>query len=317
MVAETPIICTLTLNPALDIATSTDRVTATHKLRCSQARYDPGGGGVNVARVICTLGGQATAIYTAGGPVGDSLRKLLDAAGIPQRVIPIAGHTRVSFTVDERVSNDQFRFVFPGPNLTFEEQEKCLEAIKTLEPAPDFLIASGSLPPGVPTDFYARVADLAMELGAKLFLDTSGDALRNAGRKGIYLIKPNLRELSEFVGRELATEEDRIAAGRQMISEGRAEVVVLSLGAEGALLITADVAEYFPALEVPIRSAVGAGDSMLGGIVYGLAQGKPLRDAVLLGMAAGAAALMTEGTELNRREDTERLYHEMLVQAGQ
>jgi len=314
-VANLPAICTITLNPALDVATSTDRVTATHKLRCSQARFDPGGGGVNVARVICTLGGQATAIYTAGGPVGDSLRKLLDAAGIPQRVIPIKGETRVSFTVDERMSNDQFRFVFPGPRLSPDEQENCLEAIQTLEPRPQFLVASGSLPPGVPDDFYARVAEIAVQLGAKYFLDTSGDALRNAGREGIYLIKPNLRELFEFAGRELNSSQDRIAAGREMISEGRAEVVVLSLGSEGALLITADIAEYFPALEVPVRSAVGAGDSMLGGIVFALAQGKSLRDAVRYGMAAGAAALMTEGTELNRREDTERLYSSMLANA--
>jgi len=314
-VANLPAICTITLNPALDVATSTDRVTATHKLRCSQARFDPGGGGVNVARVICTLGGQATAIYTAGGPVGDSLRKLLDAAGIPQRVIPIAGETRVSFTVDERMSNDQFRFVFPGPQLSPDEQENCLEAIQALEPRPQFLVASGSLPPGVPDDFYARVAEIAIQLGAKYFLDTSGDALRNAGREGIYLIKPNLRELSEFAGRELNSSQDRIAAGREMISEGRAEVIVLSLGSEGALLITADMAEYFPALEVPVRSAVGAGDSMLGGIVFALAQGKSLRDAVRYGMAAGAAALMTEGTELSRREDSERLYSSMLANA--
>lgn len=307
-----PAICTLTLNPALDIATATDRVTATHKLRCTTARYDPGGGGINVARVVCTLGGNATAVYTAGGPVGHSLQGLLDAAGIPQRVVPIEGETRVSFTVDERASNDQFRFVFPGPRLSTNEQERCLEAVMNLDPPPQFLIASGSLPPGVPADFYARVARLAKDLNARFFLDTSGDALRETERESVYLVKPNLRELSEFVGKELESQEEQIAAGRQMIDEGRAEIVVLSLGADGALLVTAREAEHFPALDVPIRSAVGAGDSMLGGIVYSLSRGHAIRDAVRYGMAAGAAALMTEGTELNRREDTERLYQSML-----
>ena len=310
-----PVICTLTLNPALDIATATERVTATHKLRCSTARYDPGGGGINVARVIFELGGNATAVYTAGGPVGHSLQQLLDAAGIPQVVIPIRGETRVNITVDERVSNDQFRFVFPGPELSPEEEERCIEAVANLDPSPRFLVASGSLPLGVPADFYARVARLAKSLGAKYFLDTSGDALREAGHEGIYLVKPNLRELAEFAGRELATRSDQIDAGRKLIAEGRAEVVVLSLGAEGALLVTADLAEHFPALQVPIRSAVGAGDSMLGGIVHSLAQGNNIRDAVRYGIAAGGAALMTVGAQLNRREDSERLYAAMLSEA--
>jgi len=312
-VQQHPPILSLTLNPALDVATKTERVIATHKLRCETARYDPGGGGVNVARVICTLGGKATALYTAGGPVGDSLRQLLDAAGIPQSVVPIEGHTRVSFTVDERASNKQFRFVFPGPPLTPEEQERFLDAFVRHEPRPQFLVASGSLPPGVPDDFYARMARLAIKLDAKFFLDTSGAALEQAGREGVYLVKPNLRELSELAGRELRSEQDQIAAGRKMISERRAEVVVLSLGASGARLITAEHAEHFPALDVPIRSAVGAGDSMLGGIVLALARGEVLRNAVRYGMAAGAAALMTEGTELCRREDTERLYQTMIA----
>jgi len=303
-----PVIATLTLNPALDASTSTERVRSEHKLRCTAARYHPGGGGVNVARVVCTLGGNAVAVYTAGGPVGDSLQKLLNAAGIPQRVVPIEGQTRVSFTVDERATHNQFRFVFPGPHVSPQEQERFYEAVATLHPRPQFLVASGSLPPGVPADFYARFARLAKEWNAKFFLDTSGDALREVGRAGVYLVKPNLRELSEFVGRELKTREDQIAAGREMIRDGRAEVVVLSLGANGALFITADEAEHFPALEVPIRSTVGAGDSMLGGIVFALARGETLRNAVRYGMASGAAALMAEGTELSSREDTERLY---------
>lgn len=312
-----PVIYTLTLNPALDVATATDRVMPIHKLRCSAAQYDPGGGGINVARVICTLGGRATAIFAAGGgPAGHSLQELLDAAGVPQHAVPVKGQARMNVTVCERASNHEFRFVFPGPRLLPEEQERIIEIVASLDPRPEFLVASGSLPPGVPANFYGHIARLAKDIKAKFFLDTSGDALREAGREGVYLVKPNLQELSEFAGRELNNERDQIAAGRQMIDEGRAEVVVLSLGAGGAIFITADHAERFEALKVPIRSAVGAGDSMVGGIVFALARGDSLRTAVRYGMAAGAAALITKGTELCRREDTERLFHTVMSEGS-
>lgn len=148
-------------------------------------------------------------------------------------------------------------------------------------------------------------------MGAKLILDSSGEALRHAGREGVFLMKPNLRELSQLVGRDLQNEQEQIRAGRQVLQEGHAEVMVLSLGADGALLITAEDTERFAALDVPIRSAVGAGDSMVGAIVLALSRGDTLRDAVRFGMAAGAAALMTEGTELCRRKDVEHLYRAM------
>lgn len=309
-------IATLTMNPALDISTATAQVTPMHKLRCTDPRYDPGGGGINVARVVRILGGSATAIFPAGGSAGQMLQDLLEASEVPQQVVPIAGQTRESFTVNEESSGQQYRFVLPGPRLSPKEQEQCLAAIAALDPRPGFLVVSGSLPPGVSPDFPARIARQAKKTGAKLIFDTSGDALKHTAEEGVYLVKPNLRELSEFAGRELQDEQDQIAAARQLLERGHAEIVVLSLGAEGALMVTADVAERFEPHDVPIRSAVGAGDSMVGGIAFALARGDSLREALAFGMAAGAAALMTGGTELCRREDTERLYRAAQAQPG-
>src|SRR6516165_7920923 len=277
-------IVTLTMNPALDIATSTDRVIPTHKLRCSPPRYDPGGGGINVARAVHALGGNAVAIF------------------------PIGGFTRESLAVEDRQSGEQFRFILPGPEVSEADQERCLDQLSAVAAQADFIVASGSLPLGVREDFYARLAQLAQMRGRRLVLDTSGAALKQAGR-GIYLLKASLRELQDLVGREIGAPLEQEKAAREVIEQGRSEIIVLSLGAEGALLVTARQCERFAAVPVEARSTVGAGDSMLAGIVLGLSRGLPLREAVRFGLAAGAAALLGSGTELCRRSDVEHLYH--------
>ncbi len=304
-------VVTLTMNPSVDITTSTKQIVPADKLRCDLPRRDPGGGGINVARVARTLGGECTAVYPAGGATGNELQALLDRSDIHQHVITIRGATRQSFTVDELESGRQFRFVLPGPALSWDEVERCLDQLEAIEPPPGFVVASGSLPPGVPDDFYARIARHTREVGSKFVLDTSGVALGHAGQEGVYLLKPNLRELRALVGEPLLHEDEQEAAAQRLIKEGRAKVVILSLGSDGALLVSRDVTERLAALQVPQRSAVGAGDSMLGAVVLALARRFELVDAVRFGMAAGAAALMTPGTELCRREDVERLYAEM------
>ena len=304
-------IVTLTMNPALDIATATDRVVPAHKLRCAAPRYDPGGGGINVARGVHALGGGAIAIFPAGGAAGEMIRHLLEQEGVAHHPIAIAGFTRESLAVDERETGRQYRFILPGPEISERDQERCLDELSLLAPKADFIVASGSLPLGVSGDFYARVTELAKTLGKRLILDTSGSALKKAGG-GIYLLKPSLRELEDLSGREIRSEGDQERAARQIVERGRSEVVVLSLGAEGALLATADGCERFAAIPVETaRSTVGAGDSMLAGIVLGLSRGLPLHEAVRFGMAAGAAALFGVGTELCRRADVERLYQLM------
>jgi 6-phosphofructokinase 2 len=300
-------IVTLTMNPALDIATSTDRVVPTHKLRCAPPRYDPGGGGINVARAVHALGGDAVAIFPAGGPAGEMIHHLLDQEGVRHHPIAIGGFTRESLAVEDRRSGEQFRFILPGPEVSEADQERCLDQLSVVAAEATYIVASGSLPLGVREDFYARVAELAQKLGKRFVLDTSGVALKQAGH-GIHLLKPSLRELQDLVGREIGTPFEQECAAREIIEQGRSEIVVLSLGEEGALLVTAKECERFAAVPVRARSTVGAGDSMLAGIVLGLSRRLPLREAVRFGMAAGAAALLGSGTELCRCSDVERLY---------
>ena len=300
-------IVTLTMNPALDIATSTERLVPAHKLRCTAPRYDPGGGGINVARAVHALGGEAVAVFPVGGPAGEMIRRMLQQEGVAHHAIPINGFTRESLAVEELKSGRQFRFILPGPELSASDQERCLDQLMAAALGAQYIVASGSLPPGVPDEFYGRVAELARLQGKRFVLDSSGAALKQTGL-GVFLLKPSLRELADLTGRDICTQRDEERAARQIVEEGRSEIVVLSLGAQGALLATGEGTERFAAIPVEARSTVGAGDSMLAGVVLGLSRGLPLREAVRFGMAAGAAALLGSGTQLCRRSEVERLY---------
>lgn len=300
-------IVTLTMNPALDIATTTERIVPAHKLRCAPPRYDAGGGGINIARAIHALGGEAVAIFPAGGAGGETIRTLLGREGVLFHAIPIAGFTRESLAVEEHTTGKQYRFILPGPELPKKDQERCLDAVAILARDAAFIVASGSLPPGVPDDFYTRLGGLAQKLDKRFVLDTSGPALKASGR-GIHLLKPSLRELEELSGHEIHGPADEERAARAVIDEGRSEIVLVSLGDAGALLATASGIERFPAIAVAAKSTIGAGDSMMAGVVLALSRGMPLGEAVRFGIAAGAAALLGAGTALCRREDVERLY---------
>ena len=299
-------IATLTMNPALDVGTSIGSVAPEIKLRCAAPRFHPGGGGINVSRAIHFLGGESSAVYAAGGYTGTMLTGLLKAEGIDSCPAPIAGITRESITVYEATTALQYRLTMPGPALSAAEWSACLEMLFNLNPA--YIVASGSLPRGVPAEFYGEITRYAREYGIRVILDTAGDALSRAIGKGVYMLKPNLRELELLAEEKLSGEDDIKAAGRRLIAEGLAEVIVVSIGAAGAALITRADYIHLRAPVVPIRSKVGAGDSMVGGIVLALAQGKDLLDAVRFGVAAGSAAVMTPGTQLCRKEDAYRLY---------
>ena len=304
-------IVTLTMNPALDIATVTDRVVPEHKLRCEAPRYDPGGGGINVARAVHALGGDALAIFPAGGAAGEMIGHLLHQEGVLHGVVAITGFTRESLAVGERQTGNQYRFILPGPEIGPDDQERCLDRLAAALPGAAYVVASGSLPLGVPEDFYARVAKLAQSYKKRFVLDTSGPALSAAGG-GVYLLKPSLRELEELAGRKIGGDQNEEQAAHDVIAQGRAEIVVLSLGARGALVATAEGSERVAAIPVRVRSTVGAGDSMLAGILLGLCRGLVLRDAVRFGVAAGTAALLGSGTQLCRREDVERMFAALL-----
>jgi 6-phosphofructokinase 2 len=301
-----PLIVTLTMNPALDITTEVDVVRATDKMRCADPRYDPGGGGINAARVAGALGASVSAVFPAGGHAGGMVVDLVRRAGLPIHRVHIADSTRESFTINERSTGKQFRFVLPGPVVTVEEQARCLDRLRSAAASADFIVASGSLPPGVPPDFYQRVADLSRELRAQLILDTSGGGLSHV-TSGVFLVKPSVRELREYVGRPLESEADQVAAARELIGCGMTQAVVVSLGAEGALLVTSTSNQRFSAIPVRSGSGVGAGDAMVAAITVGLSRGWPLIKSVRYGIAAGAAMSMTPGTETCRRSDVERL----------
>ncbi|WP_156685552.1 1-phosphofructokinase family hexose kinase [Mycobacterium sp. Marseille-P9652] len=305
--ASRPQIVTLTMNPALDITTSVDVVRPTRKLRCSATRYDPGGGGINVARIAHVLGGSVFAVFPAGGSHGGHVTRLLSDAGVPFAEIPIRDATRESFTVNETSTGEQYRFVLPGPHLTAREQERCLQELRIAARSAELVVASGSLPPGVPTDFYGRVAEMCRGLGARLILDTSGGGLREVS-SGVFLLKASVRELGECVGRALDTEEDQLAAARELVDGGRAEAVLVSLGSAGALLATRQGSQRFAAIPMPDGSGVGAGDAMVAAIAVALTRGWTLAKSVAFGIAAGAAMLMTPGTAACERSDTEELF---------
>lgn len=309
-----PKIVTLTPNPAIDIATSVPMVTPLQKLRCTAARRDPGGGGINVARVVQRLGGNAVAIYPAGGSTGELLRRLVDREKIQSVVIEIAEETREDFTVTEERSGQQYRFVLPGAPLCESEWKECLNAVARIQAAP-FVVASGSLPPNVPDDFYARVASIAKRNGSRMVLDTSGAALAAALQDGVYLLKPNLRELQEIANVPLSRPNAWAEAGRELVTSGRAEVVALSLGHRGALLVTSDGAFRAHAPDVHVVSAVGAGDSFLAAMVWQLACGAGLVEAFRYGVAAGSAAVLNPGTELCHTIDVIRLYKEIQIES--
>jgi 6-phosphofructokinase 2 len=302
-----PQIVTLTMNPALDITTSVDVVRPTDKLRCAATRYDAGGGGINVAHIAHTLGGSALAVFPAGGATGGLLVKLLSDEGVPIVQIPIVASTRESFTVNESSTGQQYRFVLPGPELTLREQAHCLGELRIAAKSAEFVVASGSLPPGVQTDFYQRIADICRHLGARLVVDTSGGGLQHIS-SGVFLLKASLRELRECVGRPLATEAEQFAAAHELVNSGRAQVVLVSLGSHGALLATQQASQRFSAIPMAGGSGVGAGDAMVAAITVGLCRGWPLVKSVRLGIAAGAAMLMTPGTAACDRADVEKLF---------
>jgi 6-phosphofructokinase 2 len=304
-------IVSVTFNPALDKSCSVRQVVAEHKLRCGEPSHYPGGGGINVARAIHILGGKATAYWACGGAIGELFGSLLDSEGVAHCPVPIGAMTRENFIVFEESTERQFRFGMPGARLTESEIQVFLNRLQAIDPPPDFLILSGSLPPGVDQALYATTARVAART-CRVVLDTSGAALEQGIEAPLYLIKPNIRELGQLAGRQIENEAAIREVAKELIAKRKVEIVVTSLGSAGVTITTAEGHEHVHAPVVKIRSKVGAGDCTVAGIVLALSRGKSVPDAVRFGVAAGAAAVMTEGTELCRREDAERLYEQML-----
>lgn len=309
-------IVTCTVNPVIDTSTSVDHVAPEQKLRCERPRHEPGGGGINVTRVLLRMNHESTALFTMGGIMGEWLNHMLAGEGIATVPYRIEGSTRENFTVLEKASSQQYRFGVPGPKLSPSEWEGVLEKVSSLEPAPRYLIASGSLPPGVPATFYARMSESVRERGTRFIVDSSGKPLQAAVEAGVYLIKPNMKELQQLTGKRAGDQHDIADLAGELVDTHPCTAVVVSLGAAGALLATSEKSLRVSAPTVNIQSKVGAGDSMVAGIVAGLSRDWPLEDAVRYGVAAGTAAVMTPGTELCRLRDVERMYRIIVDTAG-
>lgn len=307
-------IVTVTLNPAIDESAAVDRVVAEDKLRCDAPTFEPGGGGLNVSRVLERLGAPSRALWTSAGEPGKHLSELLDGAELTHEPIPVSGRTRTNFVVYERAHGVQYRFATPGPELSANDAELVLLTLRSLKPAPAFVVLSGSLPPGAPDDLYAQIS-AGLPAATKVILDTSGPALGHGLAAGVFMVKPNLRELGAWTGNPVQDDVQIRAAAEVLLDAGHAEYVVVSLGAGGAIAVGPHSAFEVRSPTVPIRSKVGAGDSMVGGLVHGLHLGEPFEEVIRRGVAAGAAAVMTPGSQLCRATDIQRLAPLTRVQA--
>jgi 6-phosphofructokinase 2 len=302
-----PSIVTVTFNPCVDISSSVDALLPEKKMRCSTLIYEAGGGGINVARAIKKLGGQALAIYLAGGNSGANLQSLLAAESLDTMFIDTGVNTRVNVMMVDKATTLQYRFITTGNPINEKYCDQCLRALEELSDI-RYIVVSGSLQPGLPHDIFERLAAIAKQKNAKLIIDVPTEAMKSCPIKGAYLLKPNLNELSMLAGKEELQEDEIVNAAKIIIEKNICEAVVVSLGPAGALLVTKDINERFITPTVKIKTTVGAGDSMVAGIVMSLAQNKNIKEAVRFGVACGTAATLNEGTQLCKLDDVQRLY---------
>jgi 6-phosphofructokinase 2 len=309
-----PQIVTLTLNPALDVLTSLARVEPIHKLRCDHVTIHPGGGGINVARVLTRLGADHLAVYLSGGLTGQEHEQLLRAQHVPVSTVRIAQETRESFSVHEHQSGQDYRFVLPGPTVTPSEVQQLILLLQAHWPS-HMLVVSGGNAPGVADDLYAQLAQMCHERGTRMVLDSNAQALRMGLSAGVYLVKPSQRELESLVGYPLTTDAQILAASRVLIESAQAQIVAVSMGERGAMWVERTDAWVAKALPIEVKTTIGAGDSFVGAAVWALSQGEASPRAFAYAMAGGAAALLNPGTSLCEKADVLRLVDQVQVRA--
>jgi 6-phosphofructokinase 2 len=301
-------ILTLTLNPALDLATEVPEIIAGQKLRCSEPLLDPGGGGLNVSRAIRALGGDSLALVAIGGLTGDRLAGLIREAGVTFLSILGPGETRLSLTVTEEASGKQYRFMLPGPVWGEAERARVFTLLRATSRPGGLSVISGSQPPGVPVDFPAQLAESMP--GSRVVLDTSGKPLGEAVKRpiaGLEVLRMDSEEAEGLSGHPLHSRADTADFAQALVRAGVARKVVVARGADGNVLATADRRLFSPAPKVRVRSTVGAGDSFVAALVLAMARDQDDAEALAMGSAAAAAAVMTDATQLCRPEDVMRL----------
>ncbi|SDX87253.1 1-phosphofructokinase family hexose kinase [Citreimonas salinaria] len=297
-------IVTLTLNPALDLGAHTDRVVAGPKLRLSEPEAHPGGGGVNVSRAIAKLGGTSRALVSLGGPTGERLGTLLAEEGLDFVPILSPGETRFSLAVTD-AEGEQYRFVLPGPDWDEGTLGAAVGRVDEIAAPDAYVVISGSQPPGAPAGFVTEFVR-ALGKGRRVVVDTSGPALVElaAGTPPApCVLRMDGAEAEALAGHPLATRTDTADFAERLRVGGAAETVVIARGADGNVMAGPDGRCHVTAAKEPVVSAVGAGDSFVGGMVMALAAGETPDQALRHGAAAASAAVVTPGTELCRRED--------------
>ena len=299
---------TITLNPSIDKSISVPTLVADQKLHCGTAAFEPGGGGINVSRAIQKLGGISECWFLAGGYYGDFLIQLVRQQGLHYKCFPIANETRECIIAYDETSRKQYLFDLEGPFVTEHEWQPMLAAI-VCEKHRQFLVLSGSVPPGVPQDFYGQAARLAKANGMQVIADTSGLPLELVLKEGIFLLKPNLREFCLLTGADPDRVDDIQLKAKALIHSGACQIVVISLGKNGAFLIGDNYFVHIPAPTVERKSTVGAGDSMVAGLIYQLSNGNDILKAVQYGVGCGAAATIYPGTSLCRKADAELFFN--------
>ena len=302
-------IATLTINPSVDKSTHFTGLIAEQKIRCNKPRYDAGGGGINVSKALSKLGKSSTCVFTSGGYTGEMLEGLIAKEKFESIVIKTKNETRENFIAVENKSMAQYRFGFPGSELLASEINEIEAVIRNLKV--DFLVLSGSLNEGLNPNFYQQIAIIAKGANTKVVVDTSGASLHKVIETGVFLIKPNIVELAKMLGVAHLELSEVESAAQQLIRNKSAEIVVVSLGEVGAILVSENETHFVKAPLVEKKSTVGAGDSMVGGMVWALSQKKTLKEVIQMGVCCGTAATMNDGTQLFKEEDVMRLYKEM------
>ena len=305
-------IYTVTLNPALDKTVEIPNFALGSVNRITALRTDPGGKGINVSKVIAALGGESEALGILGGETGKTIANKLQEMELRFNFSFVSGQTRTNLKVVDPVNRTCTDINEPGtpvePATLEQVKQKLTEAV-----APgDIVVLSGSLPKGAPTDTYRRFAEHCQNIGAKVFLDADGDAMKEGLKARPYLVKPNEHELSRLLGRELTTMEELLEGARQLLAEG-VQMAVVSMGHRGALYVTGKETVVAEGLDVPVASAVGAGDSVVAALALGISRGYSLKELAIFSTATGAANVMCSGTQAADRETVEALMDKVVI----
>lgn len=300
-------IITLTINPALDKSAKVDGLIADKKLRCHSIKYQPGGGGINISILLKNLGTETSCIATSGGDTGKYLTELLIKQNIEPKTIPVKRWTRENLSVVDTQSEFQYRFGMPGNKLGKTELEAIKKLVNEIVNPQDILVLSGSLAPKMPADYYAQLIKFLGDKDLKVVIDTSGEALKEALKEKVYLVKPNQRELAQLAEKEFMYTVEQETFAMELVKSKKAEYVVVSLGARGAFIACNEGVFYKSTPSVKVKSTIGAGDSMVAGLIYGILKKFPPEKMLKYGVACGVATTMSEGTSLATKKNIEKV----------